>query len=94
MKKAETITISEYELPVAITKDESGGYVATCPLWSDCFAQGDSLEEALTEITAVAASLIELYKEENMRIPLHKKHVEEKSIKSLTFNIPLIVSNT
>ena len=94
MKKAKSIIIAEYELPVVIDQDEVGGYVATCPLWNDCFAQGDSVEEALSEVTAVAASLIDLYKEEKMQIPLKKKHVEERDSKKLTFNLPLIVSNT
>lgn len=93
MRKPETITISEYELPVTLEKEKTGGYIATCPAWNDCYAQGDSIEEALSEITAVAASLIELYKEENLTIPLQKKQVKEKSIKGLTFNLPLIISS-
>lgn len=65
-----TKNVSQYELPIIIESQKTGGYVATCPIWSDCFAQGDSIDEAVLEITAVAQSLIELYKEERMSIPL------------------------
>ena len=70
MKQKRLLTILEYELPVKIEKDPSGGFVATSPVWSDCYAQGESIDEVVNEITAVAASLIELYKEEGLSIPL------------------------
>jgi predicted RNase H-like HicB family nuclease len=64
--------ILEYELPIKITSDKKCGYVATCPSWSDCYAQGETIDEAVLEITAVAQSLIELYEEENLKISLLK----------------------
>lgn len=68
LKRSEKV--AEYELPIKIVPQKEGGYVVTCPAWKDCYAQGDSVEEATLEITAVAQSLIELYKEEGLRIPL------------------------
>lgn len=62
--------VSEYELPIKLTTQKAGGYVVTSPAWNDCYAQGDSIDEAILEITAVAQSLIELYKEEGLKIPL------------------------
>ena len=61
----------------------------TCPKWSDCYAQGDSIDEAILEITAVAQSLIELYKEEGLKIPL--KVQKEKGIAN-NYSVPVIVS--
>lgn len=80
--------VSEYELPIKIEPQKEGGYVVTSPIWQDCFAQGDTLDEAVLEITAVAQSLIELYKEEGLEIPL-KSSKEKKVANALT--IPVIV---
>ncbi len=81
--------VFEYELPIKIESQKTGGFVVTCPIWSDCFAQGDSIDEAILEITAVAQSLIELYKEEDLKIPL-----KVKTGKTLANprSIPVIVS--
>ncbi len=62
--------VSEYELPIEINPQKEGGFVVTSPAWEDCYAQGDTIDEAVLEITAVAQSLIELYKEEGKSIPL------------------------
>jgi len=40
------LTIFEYELPVTVEKGKDG-YIATCPLWDACFAQGDTLKRQL-----------------------------------------------
>ncbi|MDP4011390.1 MAG: type II toxin-antitoxin system HicB family antitoxin [Candidatus Roizmanbacteria bacterium] len=92
MKTNKTITLSEFELPVTIQADETGGFIATSPVWSDCYAQGDTVEEALQEITAVAASLIELYDEEGMKVPLTKKSQWKKSLGGFDLQLPVIVS--
>lgn len=82
--------VSQYELPVKIAKDQDG-YLATCPVWKDCYAQGDTIDEALSEITAVATSLIELYRDEGLAVPLKlQRRSEEKS--KLSLKLPLLVS--
>ena len=90
--KQKTLTIQEYELPVTV-HEEDGGFVAVCPAWQDCYAQADTIEDVITEISSVAASLIELYKEENMPIPLRLKSTTEKAPSGFTLNFPLIVSS-
>ena len=85
--KSSEIKVLEYQLPIKIEENKEGGFAAFSPLWSDCYAQGDTLDEAVNEINAVAASLIELYKEEGLRIPLKKK----ASGKS-TFSVPVLIS--
>lgn len=85
----QTTKVSEYELPIKIDPQKEGGYVVTCPKWSDCFAQGDTVDEAILEITAVAQSLIELYKEENLEVPLKKQ--KEKGVAN-PFTVPVIVA--
>lgn len=81
--------VFEYELPIKIAPQKEGGYVVTCPLWKDCYAQGDTIDEAVLEITAVAQSLIELYKEESLKIPL--KLQKEKGVTN-PFTVPVIVA--
>ncbi len=84
-----TTRVSSYELSLRIEPQKDGGYVATSPIWTDCFAQGDSIDETILEATAVAQSLIELYKEEGLKIPL--KLIKER-INSNPITIPVIVS--
>jgi len=81
--------VFEYELPIKVESQKGGGYVVICPKWSDCYAQGDTIDEAILEITAVAQSLIELYKEEGLQIPL--KIQKEKAATNL-FTVPVIVA--
>lgn len=81
-----TKKVSEYELPINIEYQKEGGVVVTSPAWSDCYAQGDSIDEAILEITAVAQSLIELYKEEGKIIPLKLQKGANK-----IFSVPVIV---
>lgn len=85
----QTKRVLEYELPVEIKPQKEGGFVAICPDWSDCFAQGDTVDEAILEITAVAQSLIELYKEEGLIVPL--KLQKGKKLTSF-FTVPVIVT--
>ncbi|MDO8570880.1 MAG: type II toxin-antitoxin system HicB family antitoxin [Candidatus Daviesbacteria bacterium] len=85
----QTTKVLEYELPIKITPQKEGGFVVTCPVWSTCYAQGETVEEAVLEATAVAQSLIEIYKEEGLKIPLKKQ--EEKRME-MSFNVPVIVA--
>lgn len=86
------LDIQEYELPITINEESKGGFTASCPLWKDCYAQGETIEEAISEISYVASSLIELYQEENLKIPLKLKKTEKNQGKGFNLNFPLIVS--
>lgn len=88
----QTLNIQEYELPLVL-QEEEGGFIATCPVWQDAYAQGDTIEEAISLIASVASSLIELYKEEEMPIPLKLKSTTRKEPKGFKLNFPLIVSS-
>lgn len=68
MKNKKILSIAEYELPITI-HEEDRTFIAKCTKWQDCYAQGNSLEEAINEIAYVASSLIELYNEEGLKIP-------------------------
>lgn len=85
----QTKKVLEYELAVEVKPQKEGGFLAVCPQWSDCYAQGDTVDEAILEITAVAQSLIELYREEGLIVPL--KLQKEKRIVNF-FTVPVIVT--
>lgn len=82
--------VYEYELPIKIEPQEGGGFLAFSPKWKDCYAQGDTVDEAVLEITAVAQSLIELYREEGMVIPLNLQ--SERTVGKEYFNLPILIS--
>ena len=84
------ISVLEYELPVKVSPQKTGGYLAVCTNWQDCYAQGDTIDEALWEIVGVAQSLIELYKEEGLAIPLKLERKTQNA--SLSFSVPVIVA--
>ena len=92
MNKNKKLDIQEYELSITIMEEKEGGYTALCTTWNDCYAQGETIEEAISEISYVASSLIELYKEEDKSIPLKLKQTSQKESKGFTLNLPLIVS--
>lgn len=81
--------VLEYDLPIKIEPQKEGGYVVTSPVWKDCYAQGDTIDEAVLEVTAVAQSLIDLYKDEGLKIPL--KVQKEKPLANHT-TVPIIMA--
>ncbi len=44
------LTQTTKQFPVIIEQDPSGGYVVECPLFEGCFSQGETIENALTNI--------------------------------------------
>ena len=68
LKRSEKV--AQYDLPIKIRPQTGGGFIAVCTVWADCYAQGNTVDEAALEIISVAQSLIDLYKEEGLKIPL------------------------
>lgn len=85
-----TKRVFEYELPVKIIPEKGSGFLVSSPEWSDCYAQGDTIDEAILEVTAVAQALIELYKEENKKIPLR---IKSKNTSSAALTVPVLVAS-
>lgn len=42
-----------HQLPVIVEKDEDGFYVVECPVFSGCYTQGKTIDEALKNIHEV-----------------------------------------
>ena len=56
-------------LPVVITRDEDGYYIAEVPVLRSCFTQGKTREEALANIKEVIRLCLENMAEEGDTIP-------------------------
>ncbi len=60
------------EFPVIIEKDETGGYVVSCPSLPGCYSQGKTIEEALENIKeAILLTLEDLEEEQVKFAPRH-----------------------
>lgn len=81
----------KYNLHVKITQ-EGGTFIATCPEWSDCYAQGETLQEALAEINYVASELLSLYAEEGLKVPLTemKEIISQQQV--LQVDLPVVTA--
>ncbi len=55
--KKKMVMLQEYDLPIVIHEEETG-FTATCPVWQDCYAQGDTIEEVINEISNVASAVL------------------------------------
>jgi predicted RNase H-like HicB family nuclease len=42
-----------YQLPIFIEKDEDGFYVVECPVFSGCYSQGKTMDQAMKNIREV-----------------------------------------
>ena len=58
-----------YQLPIFIEKDEDGFYVVECPLFSGCYSQGKTMDEAMKNIREVIEMTIESMREHGEKIP-------------------------
>jgi predicted RNase H-like HicB family nuclease len=64
------------KLPVVITQDEDGYFLAEVPVLTSCFTQGKTKEEALSNIKEVIPLCLEHMAEEGNPIP--EKYVVEQ----------------
>lgn len=59
MAKRVTTKSKLYNLPIFIEKDEDGFYIVECPIFSGCYTQGKTLDEALKNIEEVIELVLE-----------------------------------
>lgn len=58
-KMKKLITRGADKFPVIVEKDEDGFYVVECPLFSGCYTQGKTLDDALKNIKEVIELCLE-----------------------------------
>ncbi len=71
-----------HQLPIIVEKDEDGLYVVECPIFSGCYTQGKTLDEALKNIREVLELCLE--EKENQEI-LKNFHPQEISFHTLSY---------
>ena len=64
-----------YKLQVVVEIDEDGKYVASCPALEACYTEGDTYEEAMTNIRDVIAMCLEELRAENRKLDLRYPEV-------------------
>jgi len=72
----------EVQLPIIVEKDEDGFYVVECPVFSGCYTQGKTLDEALKNIREAIDLCLE--EKENQQA-LKNFHPQEMSFHTLTY---------
>ena len=70
------------QLPIIIEKDEDGFYVVECPVFSGCYTQGKTIDEALKNIKEVISLCLE---EKGNKEALNNFHPQEISFHTLTY---------
>lgn len=83
-KNKANFPVKKYLLSVEIERDGEF-FIASCPNWADCYAQGSSIDQATAEIVSVASGLIDLYEDEGLKIPLKKLANKFAVIKPTSF---------
>lgn len=71
-----------HQLPLLIEKDEDGFYVVECPIFSGCYTQGKTMDEALKNIREVIALCLE---EKDNQEALRNYHPQELSFYTLAY---------
>ena len=64
------------KLIVTIDRDEDGVWIAECPSIPGCVSQGDTKEEALTNIREAIKLCIEVRTEQGMPLTIETRQVE------------------
>ena len=70
------------QLPILIEKDEDDYYVVECPIFSGCYTQGRTVDEALKNIKEVISLCL---KEKANREVLRNFQPQELSFHTLTY---------
>ncbi len=69
-----------YNYTVILEKESDGGYHAFCPTLRGCHSQGDSVEEAIANITEAIELYLESLRADNQSIPREDLIVKPLSI--------------
>ena len=75
IKKHETL----YKLPLVLQPAPEGGYTVTCPLLPELITEGDTVREALGNVTDALAALVEAYGHLGRPLPAALKQETENS---------------
>lgn len=91
-----TVKITDYPVQIAWS-DEDDGYIATCPDLPGCSAFGDSIEQAMAEISDARAAWLEAALKADNPIPLPmpaRLDAAEAKLAALQEAVALVIKNT
>ena len=78
------ITMTEVNFTIFIEKDEDEGYVARCLELKGVYGQGETEEEALSDIQQSLDIALSYYQEKNLDIPFRRFVQVRKDVTSAT----------
>lgn len=81
MQSSTATKIHNVQVPIFVEKDEDGFYVVECPLFSGCYTQGKTLDEALSNIREAIELVLE---EEENQERLESYRPSEVSLHTIT----------
>ena len=58
-----------YKIPLVLTPQPEGGYTVTSPLLPELVTEGDTLDEALSNVKDALAAVIEAYQDLGRQLP-------------------------
>jgi len=58
-----------YKLPLVLEPQPQGGYTVTCPLVPELITEGDTAQEALSNVADALAAVLEAYEDLNRPLP-------------------------
>ena len=61
----------QYKIPLVLSPQPEGGFTVTSPLIPELLTEGDTAEEALSNVRDALAAAIEIYEETGRQIPQH-----------------------
>jgi predicted RNase H-like HicB family nuclease len=77
-----TTTLKQYVLDVEIERLEDGRYIADCPDFEGCHAEGSTPAEALENLEEVARMIVDLCREKGLRLPPEYEGSAEEKVKT------------
>jgi antitoxin HicB len=78
-----------YKIPLILTAQPEGGYTVTSPTLPELLTEGDTVDEALSNVKDALAAVVELY--EDLGKPLPATTVGDPE--HLTFEYPITVDD-
>lgn len=58
-----------YKVPLILTPQPEGGFTVTSPLLPELITEGDTVEEALTNVRDALDAVIEIYQDKGRSLP-------------------------
>ena len=69
-----------YKIPLVLEPQPEGGYTVTSPLLPELVTEGDSMEEALTNVKDAMAAVVEAYQELGRPLPPNARLADDRSV--------------